>query len=45
MHIDGARVASVVIAPDMVEDLIAGQDCAAIADKIDKQVEELGLEF
>src|SRR5262249_19015805 len=42
MDIDGTRITRIVIAPDMLEDLIASQDRATIANEIDEKVKELG---
>src|SRR5690348_13391028 len=45
MDIDGAGVACVLVAPDFMEQLVAGQHGAAIAYQADKQIELLGLQF
>src|SRR5260370_27154307 len=45
MHIYGAGISRVVVAPDVRKQLITRQDGATVTDKVGQQLELLGLEF
>jgi hypothetical protein len=44
VDVDGARLASVVVAPDLLQQLVAAEDVAGIAQQESQQVEGFGLD-
>ena len=44
VDVHGPRLAGVVVAPDVLEQLVAGEDLARVADEEGEQLERLGLE-
>ena len=44
VDVDGPRLARVVVAPDVLEELVAGEDLARVAEQERQQLERLGLD-
>ena len=44
VDVDRARLARVVVAPDLLEQLVAGEDLAGVSDQEREQLERLGLD-
>ena len=44
VHVDRPRLARVVVAPDALEQLVAGEHLALVADEEREQLERLGLD-
>ena len=44
MDVHGARLAGVVVAPDLLQQLVAGEDLARVAHEEREQLERLGLD-
>ena len=44
VHVDRARLTGVVVAPDLLQELVAGEDLAGVAEQEGEQLEGLGLD-